>query len=97
MNLAPIIPRRRTDPIDDPAWAAELKLDGFRGIADTIRGKLLSKNLNPLKRLRHILDTLPLNCVFDHHLGINCQHIGTRNKPLSPGMMTLIGSAGQTL
>ena len=65
MNLAPIIPRRRTDPIDDPAWAAELKLDGFRGIADTIRGKLLSKNLNPLKRLRHILDSLPLDCVFD--------------------------------
>ena len=30
-----------------------------------IRGKLLSKNLNPLKRLRHILDSLPLDCVFD--------------------------------
>ena len=66
MNLAPkitpIIPIHRDEIPTDPAWAAELKLDGFRG---TIRGKLLSKNLNPLKRLRHILDSLPLDCVFD--------------------------------
>ncbi len=36
MNLAPIIPARRQDPIEDPGWACELKLDGFRGLADTI-------------------------------------------------------------
>jgi bifunctional non-homologous end joining protein LigD len=26
---------------------------------------MLSKNLNPLKRFQHLLDTLPENCVFD--------------------------------
>jgi hypothetical protein len=65
MNLAPIIPQRRPEPTTDPAWAAELKLDGFRGIGDTIRGKMLSKNLNPLKRFQPLLDALPLDCVFD--------------------------------
>ena len=61
----PIIPQRRSEPIADPAWACELKLDGFRGLADTISGRLLSKNLNPLKRYRHLLDDLPFDCVFD--------------------------------
>src|SRR6266536_69163 len=65
MNLAPIIPIRRPEPLDDPGWAAELKLDGFRGLADTSSGRLLSKNLNPLKRYRQLLDALPLDCVFD--------------------------------
>jgi ATP-dependent DNA ligase len=51
MNLAPIIPIRRPEPLDDPAWAAELKLDGFRGLADTINGRMLSKNLNPPETL----------------------------------------------
>ena len=67
-KITPIIPIRRDEIPTDPARAAELKLDGFRGIADTIRGKLLSKNLNPLKRLRHIPDSLPLDCVFDGEL-----------------------------
>ena len=65
MNLAPIIPQRRSEPPADPAWASELKLDGFRGLADTINGRMLSKNLNPLKRYRHLLDSLPPGCVFD--------------------------------
>jgi bifunctional non-homologous end joining protein LigD len=65
MHLAPIIPARRQAPIEDSGWAAELKLDGFRGLADTISGRLLSKSLNPLKRYRHLLDDLPLDCVFD--------------------------------
>jgi hypothetical protein len=65
MNLAPIIPIRRPEPLDDPAWATELKLDGFRGLADTINGRMLSKNLNPLKRFQHLLDALPFDCIFD--------------------------------
>src|SRR5262249_2796603 len=65
MKLTPIIPTRRQDLVEDSGWAAELKLDGFRGICDTISGRLLSKNLNPLKRYRHLLDDLPLDCVFD--------------------------------
>jgi ATP-dependent DNA ligase len=61
----PIIPIRRPEPIDDPGWAGELKLDGFRGLADTINGRILSTNLNPLKRFQHLLDGLPLDCVCD--------------------------------
>jgi ATP-dependent DNA ligase len=38
---------------------------GFRGLADTINAQLLSKNLNPLKRYQYLLDSLPLDCVFD--------------------------------
>jgi bifunctional non-homologous end joining protein LigD len=66
MNLAPIIPIRRDElPPEKDGWAVEPKLDGFRGIGDTIRGKMLSKNLNPLKRFQPLLDALPLDCVFD--------------------------------
>jgi ATP-dependent DNA ligase len=65
MKLAPIIPTRRQDPFEDSGWAAEPKLDGFRGLADTISGRLLSKSLNPLRRYRCLLDALPLDCVFD--------------------------------
>jgi len=65
MKLAPIIPIRRQEPLDDDGWAAELKLDGLRGIADTINGRMLSKNLNPLRRFQHLLDGLPFDCVFD--------------------------------
>jgi ATP-dependent DNA ligase len=45
-----IIPIRRNDPFDDPAWLFELKLDGFRGLADTIAGRMLSKNGNRMRR-----------------------------------------------
>jgi bifunctional non-homologous end joining protein LigD len=65
MKLAPIIPQRRPEPIDGPEFCAELKLDGFRGLADTIKGRMLSKNLNALQHFRHLLDALPLDCVFD--------------------------------
>jgi bifunctional non-homologous end joining protein LigD len=66
MNLAPVIPTRREDlPPEKDGWAWELKLDGFRGLADTINARMLSKNLNPLKRFQHLLDPLPLDCVFD--------------------------------
>ena len=64
-QISPIIPIRRPEPIDEPGWAAELKLDGFRGFADTINGRMLSKNLNPLKRFQHLFDALPFDCVFD--------------------------------
>ncbi len=63
--MQPIIPIRRSDPFDDPAWLFDLKLDGFRGIADTIHGRMLSKNSNRLKRFERLLDTLPTGFVFD--------------------------------
>ena len=36
--MQPIIPVVRTEPFDDPGWLFELKLDGFRGLADTVNG-----------------------------------------------------------
>jgi bifunctional non-homologous end joining protein LigD len=63
--MQPIIPIRRKEPFDGDGWLFELKLDGFRGLADTVRGRMLSKNLNPLKRFRHLLDALPPGYVFD--------------------------------
>jgi hypothetical protein len=38
----PIIPIIRREPFDDPAWLFDLKLDGFRGIADTVERRMLS-------------------------------------------------------
>jgi hypothetical protein len=32
-----------------------------------------------------------------HHLGIRPYRIGIKTRPLPPGMMTLMGSVGQTL
>jgi hypothetical protein len=64
-SLAPIIPTIRREPFDDPAWPFDLKLDGFRGIADTVAGRMLSKNGNRLKRFEALLDTLTPGYVFD--------------------------------
>jgi len=43
MPIQPIILTRRADPFDDPAWAFELKLDGFRFPADTIDRRVLGE------------------------------------------------------
>jgi bifunctional non-homologous end joining protein LigD len=65
ISVSPIIPTIRREPFDDPAWLFDLKLDGFRGLADTIRGRILSKNGNRLKRFEGLLDGLPDGYVFD--------------------------------
>ena len=65
MRIQPIIPARRTDPFDDPAWAFELKLDGFRCIADTLDGRLFSKQANEMKRFSSLLEGLPQGYIFD--------------------------------
>jgi hypothetical protein len=64
-SLTLIIPIVRRDAFDDPAWLFDLKLDGFRGLADTIAGRMLSKNGNQLKRFEPLLETLPTGHVFD--------------------------------
>jgi bifunctional non-homologous end joining protein LigD len=66
--MQPIIPTRRADPFDDPAFLFEIKLDGFRAIADTIAGRFISKNGNALKRFASLLDTIPSGYVFDGDL-----------------------------
>jgi bifunctional non-homologous end joining protein LigD len=63
--MDPVIPILRKEPFDDPAWLFELKYDGFRGIADTIRYRMLSKNLKRLQWFEPLLDTLPAGYVFD--------------------------------
>ena len=63
--MQPIIPVVRTEPFDDPAYLFELKLDGYRGLADTVQGRMLSKNGNRLKRFQALLDALPPGYVFD--------------------------------
>src|SRR6266700_632749 len=63
--MDPILPVIRHEPFDDPAYLFELKLDGFRGIADTIKGRVLSKNGNRMKRFERLLEGLPAGFVFD--------------------------------
>lgn len=62
--MNPIIPITRKDPFDDPAYLFELKYDGFRGLADTINSRILSKDKNRMKRFEGLLDTLPKGYVF---------------------------------
>jgi len=63
--VQPIIPIIRKEAFDDPAYLFELKLDGFRGLANTIQGRMLSKNSNRLRRFERLLDALPPGYVFD--------------------------------
>jgi ATP-dependent DNA ligase len=61
-------PTRRPDPFDDPACLFEIKLDGFRALADNTAGRFISKNGNALTRFASVLDTLPNGYVFDGEL-----------------------------
>jgi bifunctional non-homologous end joining protein LigD len=63
--MDPIIPNVRKEPFDNLAWSFELKLDGFRCIADTMRGPLLSKHSNEMKRFKALLEGLPQGYIFD--------------------------------
>jgi bifunctional non-homologous end joining protein LigD len=63
--MDPIIPIIRNEPFNHPEWTFELKHDGFRGVADTINGQMLSKNRNTMKRFTALLDGLPGGCIFD--------------------------------
>ena len=55
MSIAPIIPTIRRDPFDSPDWSFELKYDGFRAIADTVNGRILSKRGNRMHRFEALL------------------------------------------
>jgi bifunctional non-homologous end joining protein LigD len=63
--MNPIIPAVRKEPFDDPAWCFELKLDGFRCLADTNGGRLLSKQKNRMKQFERLLEQLPPGYIFD--------------------------------
>jgi hypothetical protein len=54
-----IVPQWRWEPFDHPHLIFELKYNGFRDIADTVHGRMLSKHLNHLKRYDPLLSGLP--------------------------------------
>jgi bifunctional non-homologous end joining protein LigD len=65
VSVVPIIPTVRRESFDGPEWTFELKFDGFRGIADTLNGRMLSKRGNRMKRFERLLAALPAGCIFD--------------------------------
>lgn len=68
--MEPIIPQWRRDPFDHPEWTFELKFDGFRGLADTVRWRMLSKNGHHLQWYDGLLTELPPGCVFDGDIAV---------------------------
>ena len=66
--LALISPTRLATPFDHADWLFEAKFDGFRAAADTIRGRLISRNGNDMPRFDEVLDLLPKGHVFDGEL-----------------------------
>ena len=65
MTVVPIIPTLWREPFDADGWTLELKHEGFRGIADTVNGRMLSKRGNRMKRFDGLLAALPAGCIFD--------------------------------
>ena len=57
-------------PFDHPDWTFELKFDGFRGMADTVRGRMLSKNGHHMKWYDTLVASLPGGCVFDGEITV---------------------------
>jgi ATP-dependent DNA ligase len=48
MPMLPLInPTQRAEPFDDADWVFEAKFDGVRTAADTVRGRLISRNGSP--------------------------------------------------
>jgi ATP-dependent DNA ligase len=68
MMLTLINPTQRAEPFDHTDWVFEAKFDGFRAAADTVRGRLISRNGNRMKRFEGVLDLLPQGHVFDGEL-----------------------------
>jgi ATP-dependent DNA ligase len=66
--LTLINPIQRAEPFDHADRVFEAKFDGFRAAADTVRGQLISRNGNQMKRFEAVLDLLPEGHVFDGEL-----------------------------
>jgi len=66
--LTLINPVERAEPFDHPDWVFEAKFDGFGAAADTVRGRLISRNGHRLQRFEEVLDLLPKGHVFDGEL-----------------------------
>jgi len=64
--LTLINPVRRAEPFDHPDWVFEPEFDGFRAAAATVRGRLISRNGDRLRRYEAaVLELLPKGHVFD--------------------------------
>jgi bifunctional non-homologous end joining protein LigD len=64
--MFPLInPVPRTTPFEHPDWIFELKFDGFRAAADTVRGRFISRKGNAMQRFAGVLDRLPKGHIFD--------------------------------
>ena len=81
-----IIPVWRKEPFDHPDWSFELKYDGFRGVADTVRGRMLSKNCNHLKRYDGLLD--------DYHPAVSLTARSRSSMAAADPSLTLCCSTG---
>jgi len=68
-----INPVRRPEPFDHPDWLFEAKFDGFRAAADTVRGQLISRNGNRMKRFEEVLDLLPAGLDLDGDMELCCE------------------------
>jgi hypothetical protein len=51
-----------------PSGLAIRQVRGFRAAADTVRGRLISRNGNRMRRFEEVLDRLPKGHVFDGEL-----------------------------
>jgi bifunctional non-homologous end joining protein LigD len=67
-TLTLINPIPGPEPFDHADWLFELKFDGFRAAADTVRGGLISRNGDRMRRFEAVLDLLPKGHVFDGEL-----------------------------
>jgi hypothetical protein len=54
-----INPIPRAEPFDHGDWLLELKFDGFRAAADTVSGRLISRNGHRMQRFEAVFDLLP--------------------------------------
>jgi ATP-dependent DNA ligase len=66
--LTLIDPVERAEPFDHADWVFEAKFDGFRAAADTVRGRLISRNGNRMNLFEGVLDLLAKGHVFDREL-----------------------------
>ena len=78
-----INPIQRAEPFDHADWVFEAKFDGFRAAADTVRGRLLSRNGNRIQRFEGVLDLLPKGQVFDGELVV----LDDAGRPLFNGLL----------
>jgi bifunctional non-homologous end joining protein LigD len=66
--LSLINPVPRAEPFDHSDWLFEAKFDGFRAAADTVHGRLISRNGYRMQRFEEVLGLLPQGHVFDGEL-----------------------------